>query len=79
MPLSAAHGDHRQLINLHSYATEQNAAACNFLDWKDPPFKPLHHIFNNHSKKLLSDGVGAKKKKRGLLRPKKRMHYGGKE
>ena len=34
---------HIQTINLHSYATEQNAAVCNFLDGKDPPSKPFHH------------------------------------
>ena len=52
------------LIILHSYATEQNAAACNFLDGKNPLFKPLHHVLNNHAKKLLSEGLELRKSKR---------------
>ena len=50
------------LINLQSYAGSQNPTASNFLDTDDQVFKPLHHVLNNHSKKLLTDGVGAKKK-----------------
>ena len=50
------------LVNLQSYASDCNPRACKFMDIKDPIFKPLHHVLNNLSKKLLNDGIGAKKK-----------------
>ena len=45
------------LINLQSYAGSQNPTASNFLDTDDQVFKPLHHVLNNHSKKLLTGFV----------------------
>ena len=50
------------LNNLQIYANEQNPAAFNFMDSKNPEFKSLHHVINNHFKKLLSNGIGVKTK-----------------
>ena len=50
------------LVNLQSYASDRNPAAFTFMDAKDPIFRALHHVLNNHSKKLLHDGIGTKKK-----------------
>lgn len=43
------------LVQLQSYVSDRNPAAFNFMDAKDPIFRVLHHVLNNHSKKLLHD------------------------
>ena len=64
------------LVHLQSYASDRNPAAFNFMDAKDSIFRALHHVLNNHSKKLLHDGIGTKKKRRELLQWKRRNFVG---
>ena len=55
------------MTNLQSQAFAKNPRACNFMDYKDVVFKPLHNVLNNMSKKLLSQGVGAEKKQARVI------------
>ena len=49
------------MINLQSFAFLKNPKACHFMNHKDIDFLPLHNTMNNLSKKLLGEGVGARK------------------
>ena len=52
--------------------SDHNPTTCNFLDPKNPVFKLLHHVLNNHSKNLLGDGVGVKKKQARVVTTQKK-------
>ena len=47
-------------------AFARNPQACHFMDHKDIHFKPLHNVLDILPKKLLTEGVGAEKKRPGL-------------
>lgn len=67
------------LVNLQSYASDRNPAAFNFMDAKDPIIWVLHNVLNNHSKKLLHDGIGAKKKQARVIKMEEEELCGKKE